>query len=103
MTDHETESSRAPTDPAPPLSDDTPPGGRAAVHPPRVVLGPEAQSDLLVRLVLGVEEMGREVRAMRGDLRLVLEEGRAHAARLSAIEARVAALRCQQSGECPGG
>lgn len=39
----------------------TPRGGRAPVTPPSVVLGPEAMSDLLVRLTLGFEEFRREM------------------------------------------
>lgn len=72
------------------------------MHPPHVVLGPSAQSDLLVRLVMGVEDLGRDVRAMRADLRIILEEGRAHARRITALEERVAGLRCQVGDRCGG-
>jgi hypothetical protein len=52
----------------------------------------DSQSDLLIRLVEGVEELGRDVRAMRADLRLALEEGRCHARRLTELEDRVGRL-----------
>jgi hypothetical protein len=65
------------------------------------VLGPEAMSDLLVRLVVATEDMGRDVREMRADLRILLEEGRAHAARLVAVERSLAALPCRGGSRCP--
>jgi len=94
---------RAPTDPAPPPDDlDTDRGGHAPLPPePAGLLSPQAQSDLLVRLVYGVEEMGRDLRATRRDVRLILEEGRTHARRLTELEARLAGLPCQRGDGCP--
>jgi hypothetical protein len=94
----------ADTEPPPHADEDTDPRGTREPSPgmPSVPLGLEAQGDLLVRLVLGVEALGRDVRAMRADLRTVLEEGRGHARRLTALEGRIAGLRCQAGEECPG-
>jgi hypothetical protein len=91
------------TEPCPAHDDeDTDPGGHAPIPPPpAAMLSQEAQSDLLVRLVCGVEDMGRDMRATRKDVRLILEEGRGHAKRLTAIEARVAKLPCQCGDGCP--
>lgn len=77
-----------------PADEDTDRGGHLPIPPPVTVLSPEAQSDLLVRLVCGVEEIGR-------DVRLLLEEGRVHARRLTALEERIARLRCQCGDGCP--
>lgn len=88
--------------PAPYHDEDTDRGGyrTPSAGMPAVPLGPEATADLLVRLVHGVEALARDVRAMRADLRLVLEEGRDHARRITALESRVATLRCQAGVEC---
>lgn len=104
---HDTEPS--PADDTPTNPDGIPDAERAAAD----LLSPEAALRLIPRLIAGVEALGRDLlRAVDGlhlaidrlsaQQDLAIREGQLHAQRLSDLERRVAALRCQSGGDCDG-